>query len=410
MHRARIAIFRSDRRGFMTGCGFFLGRRLFRVSDAALFRHERRQRRDLAKQPGKRHRANATPECGHVRLQSNRKRSAAAKGATMNRRMRKAWICAGMAVFLASCTDRSSPVAPTTIAGPTPALTVPSLPTTVPGVLALSLPIDAGDFASGSFGITPFGTHGPDHAEDGHQGWDIEYRSDGIVRAAAPGPVQNVFQDPTVVGRFTVVIEHVVGDHHYRTLYTNIVTLSSDILIDEVVRAGQPLGTAGNAGVHFQVDDLEYYREMGNPNAVSPEPFLTAAAKSLFDGLFIRATFAAELVEPFATNPRALAFPASRTWTRAGGDGPAGIRFTRRSARSDVYDYALLAESLSPTETGTVVLNTTARPATIDLVSPVSRRLGVYDIVSNELRLSLASAGTARPADLSGATIYRTTR
>jgi len=47
----------------------------------------------------------------------------------------------------------------------------------------------------------------------------------------------------------------------------------------------------------------------------------------------------------FITNPRELTFPASRTWTRAGGDGPSRIRFTRRNARAAEYDYALLAES-----------------------------------------------------------------
>lgn len=325
--------------------------------------------------------------------------------------MKKAWICAGMALLVASCTDRSLPVAPTAIAGPTPSLSIPSLPTSIPGVLALSLPIDAGDSASSTFGISPFGVHDPDHASDGHAGWDIEYRSGSIVRAAAAGTVQNVFADATAGGRFTVAIEHLVGDHHYRTVYTNIVSLAADVAIAEVMRGGQAIGTAGSAGVHFQLDDFEYYREMGNPNAVSAEPFLTAAAKSLFDSLFTRATFAQELVEPFATNPRQVAFPLSRTWTRAGGDGPAGVRFTRRSARSADYDYALLAESGTAIETGTVVLNTTARPATtIDLVSSTSHRLGVYDIVSNEMRLSLSNAGAARPGDLSGASVYRTPR
>ena len=85
---------------------------------------------------------------------------------------------------------------------------------------------------------------------------------------------------------------------------------------------------------HFQLDDFEYSPREPNPNAVSPEPFLTPAAKSFFDALWSRAAFLQELVEPFATNPRDLSFPASRTWTRAGGDGPAGIRFTRHRARS----------------------------------------------------------------------------
>jgi len=318
---------------------------------------------------------------------------------------------AGIVLVLASCTDRRSPVAPSAIAGPTPVLSVPSLPTSVPGVLAISLPLDPGDAASAAFGVSPFGSHVVGHAEDGHAGFDIEYRAGGVVRAAAAGTIQSAFADAAAGGRVTVAIEHLVGDHHYRTIYANLVSLAADVAVAETVRAGQPLGIAGTGGIHFQLDDFEFYREMGNPNAVSPEPFLTAAAKSLFDSLFTRATFAEELVEPFATNPRQVAFPLSRTWTRAGGDGPAGVRFTRRSSRSADYEYALLAESGTAIETGTVVLNTTARPVTtIDFVSPVSRRLGVYDIVSNEMRLSLANPGASRPADLSSASVYRTAR
>lgn len=65
MHRARITVFLFDRRGFVTRRRFLFRRCLFRVGDAALFRYERRQRRDLADEPGKRHHANAPPDCGH---------------------------------------------------------------------------------------------------------------------------------------------------------------------------------------------------------------------------------------------------------------------------------------------------------------------------------------------------------
>lgn len=321
-------------------------------------------------------------------------------------RMRKSWIVAGIAVLLTSCTDRESPIAATAIAGPTPIVSTPPLPTTVPGVLALSLPIDPGDFANAAFGVAPFGYHGGVHAEDGHTGWDIEYRPGGIARAAAAGTVESVNQEPS--GRFTVQLEHAVGTHFYRTTYTNLATVAADVAEKEAVRAGQALGIPAGS-IHFQLDDFEYYREISSPNAVSPEPFLTPAAKSTFDSLWTRAIFAAEFVEPYVTNPRALAFPASRTWTRAGGDGPPGIRFARSSARATDYEYSLLAESGTVIESGTAILDLAARPLpTIDLVAPTSRRLGVYDILSNELRLSLPNAGEPRPTDLNGSSIYRT--
>ena len=336
--------------------------------------------------------------------------------------MRHAWFLLGLAL-LAACTDPKSPVSPTAIAGPTPPLAAPPLPTTVPGVLAVAMPIEPGDSATTAFGMTPFGYHSADYARDGHSGWDIEYRIGGIVRAAAAGTVDGVLPDPLAPGRFTVQIEHLVGAHFYRTIYTNLANVNTDIAPKEAVRTGQPLGTAGTistsgtagtliyAMTHFQLDDLEFHREGPDPKAVSPESFLTASARSLFDALWARAAFAEELVEPFATNPRTLTFPASRTWIRAGGDGPAGIRFTRNNARVAEYEYALLAESGTVIETGAVAINVTARPyPLIALTAATSVRLGLYDIVSNEMRLLLANPGLPRASDLNGASVYRTTQ
>ncbi|HEX8029446.1 MAG TPA: hypothetical protein VF491_13325 [Vicinamibacterales bacterium] len=215
----------------------------------------------------------------------------------------------------------------------------------------------------------------------------------------------------------------IVGTHHYRTTYANLASVSADVSMNAAVRAGQPLGapavittTIGNSAItyamtHFQLDDFEYYREISNPNAVSPEPFLIPEAKSLFDSLWAQASYVYELVESYPTNSRTLAFPASRRWTRAGGDGPAGIRFIRRDLRSPNYEYELLAESGTVIETGSVELGYADRPyAAINLVSPTSTRFGVYSIVSNEMRMSLAPPGSARPADLASASVYRTSR
>lgn len=339
--------------------------------------------------------------------------------------MRKVWVLAGFAVLAAACTDEKTPLAPTAIAAPTPPVAAPPLPTNVPGVLAVAMPIDLADTANTAFGIAPFGYHAAEHAGDGHPGWDIEYRIGGLVRAAAAGTIHSVIADPSTPGRFTIQIEHVVGEHFYRTVYTNIATLASTAIAESgLVNAGQVLGTAGliiatvgttpinYAMTHFQLDDLEFHREgLSNPKAVSPEPFLTAAGKTVFDALWARAAFGHELVEPFATNPRELSFPASRTWVRAGGDGVAGIRFTRPSARNVEYNYELLAESGTVIESGTVAVDVTARPyPLIALTSATAVRLGLYDVVSNEMRLSLANPGSPRAPDLSGASVYRTVR
>ena len=66
MHRARVAIFRSDGCRLVTGGLFGFRFDLRRVRFAAFARHERRQRRDLAEEPGERDHVNAPPDCGHV--------------------------------------------------------------------------------------------------------------------------------------------------------------------------------------------------------------------------------------------------------------------------------------------------------------------------------------------------------
>ena len=290
-------------------------------------------------------------------------------------------------------------------------------------MLGLALPVDQSDMASAAFGLGPYGYHGADHAADGHTGWDVEYRIGGIVRAAAAGVVQSVSPDPEAAGRTTVQLDHLVGAHSYRTVYTNIATVSPEVIRGAATRAGQPLGVAGivtqtigsipttYAMTHFQVDDFEYYREIPSPNAVSAEPFLTGEARALFDRIWSTAAFSAELVEPYASNPRDARFPASRTWMRVGGTGPAGVRFSRADARNPNYEYAILTESGVAIEVGTVTLGLITRPfPSIDLVSATGRRLGRYDIVSDVMRLSLANPGAPRPIDLNAASTYRTPR
>ena len=320
--------------------------------------------------------------------------------------------------LVTGCNFGKSPTAATPIAAPSPPLVPPPLPTTVPGVLSVAMPIDSLDVANNAFGLIPFGYHGGGHTEDGHAGWDIEYRIGTPVRAAATGTVISVEPDLISLGRTAVVIEHVVGSHFYRTHYTNLAAVTNEVAVDASIVAGQPIGTAGTitatlggapvtyAMTHFQLDDLEFHREIVHPKAVSPEPFLSAAGKSLFDRIWNSAMYFQELVEPFASNPRELPVTV-RTWTRAGGNGPAGIRFTRRG---NTYTYELLAESGTVIEVGDLALGLSVRPATIDLISPTATRLGVYDLVSNEMRLAVASPGVARPADLSAASIYRTPR
>lgn len=317
---------------------------------------------------------------------------------------------------VSSCNLDQLPTASTPIAGATPPLTTPPLPTAVPGVLSISMPIDSVDAANTAFGMLPFGYHGGGHTEDGHAGWDIEGRIGAPVRAAAAGTVISIEPDLISLGRTTVTLEHLVGDHFYRTHYGNLSSLATGLDVEDLVAAGQPLGTAGTvtaafltasvtyAMTHFQLDDLEFHREIANPKAVSPEPFLNAAGKTLFERIWTNAIYFEELVEPFATNPRETPV-TQRTWMKAGGNGPAGIRFIRFGT---AYAYELLAESGTVVEVGSAsIRRPPVGPAAITLASSTATRLGVYDILSNEMRMSLANPGEPAPADLSAASIYR---
>ena len=294
------------------------------------------------------------------------------------------------------------------------------------GVFLLGIQVAQQGFAPfqfGAFGLLPFGYHGADHAGAGHSGWDIEYRVGAQVRAAADGVVQSIEPDIIVLGRSRVTIEHALGAHIYRTVYANLSSVRDEIILEGRVVRGQPIGLAGTvtatiggtpvtyAMSHFQVDDFETHREGLDPKAVTPEPFLNAEGRAIFDRIWPRSVFAQELTEPFISMSRDRRFPITRTWRLESGDGPAGLSFTRTSAVGGDHDYLVLTQSGTAIESGAVTLRVLARPfPTIDLVTPTGPRLGSYDIVGDRMRLALGSPGAPRPADLGAAGVYRTTR
>ena len=320
-----------------------------------------------------------------------------------------------------------SPTTPSAVVFPglppgnnSPATVVPPAPGTV---LSIAMPIDGADIATNAFGLLPFGYHGADHAGPGHSGWDIEYRLGAPVRAAAAGVVQSIEPDLIVLGRIRVTIEHALGAHIYRTVYANLASIRDEVVLGGVVTRGQPIGVAGTvtatigatpityAMSHFQVDDFETHREGLDPKAVSPEPFLNADGRAIFDRIWPRSVFAQELTEPFISMSRDQRFPITRTWRLESGDGPAGLSFTRTTGVGADHQYLVLTQSGTAIESGTVTLRVVARPfPTIDLVTPTGPRLGLYDIVGDQMRLALGSPGAPRPVDLGAAGVYRTTR
>lgn len=337
-------------------------------------------------------------------------------------------VVALLSLLIAACNSGGgSPTTPSDVVFPglapgntSPVTVVPPPPGTV---LSIAMPIDGADIVTSAFGLLPFGYHGADHAGAGHSGWDIEYRQGAQVRAAAEGVVQSIEPDSIVLGRSRVTIEHALGAHIYRTVYANLSSVREEIVLQAAVARGQIIGQAGTvtaaiggtpvtyAMSHFQVDDFETHREGLDPKAVSPEPFLNAEGRAVFDRIWPRSTFAQELTEPFISMSRDQRFPLTRTWRLESGDGPAGLSFTRTSEVGADHQYLLLTQSGTAIESGAVALRVLVRPfPTIDLVTPTGTRLGLYEIVGDRMRLALGSPGAPRPADLGAASVYRTAR
>jgi murein DD-endopeptidase MepM/ murein hydrolase activator NlpD len=307
---------------------------------------------------------------------------------------------------------------------PAPQQTPSPQPTPSPPAqpFAVDLPVAAGDTASNAYGIWPFGVHGSSHAADGHPGFDVEFRPGAQVLAAADGTVLNVAADSQSAGRVTIRLDHAAGSQHYATDYTNVSNVAPNISPGAMVRRGQPLGTAGTqtqfigttqvtwAMTHFQVNDFSRNEGLTNPNAVSPEVFLSAFGRSVFEAMWRDAAYQTQVCEPFATNSRLAVFPLSRTWTQQSGSLAARIDVRCMSENSFDYEYTFRAADGSAIESGTMRVDATVTPLpTID-TRPASgaARLGVYDIVSGTMQLNLGAAGAARPSSLSGAAVYTT--
>ena len=146
-------------------------------------------------------------------------------------------VLAAAVLTAAACNFDKLPTAGTPIAAPSPPFPTPPLPTTVPGVLSLGMPIDGAEPRVAAFGMLPFGYHGGGHTDDGHAGWDIEYRLGASVRAAAGGTVFSVDPDPNTQDASSSCSNMSSATHFYRTHYANLGDVNSEIVVDEFVLA-----------------------------------------------------------------------------------------------------------------------------------------------------------------------------
>jgi len=326
-------------------------------------------------------------------------------------------------VLLASGCGRSSSTLPA--GGATPTSATPPGPTVSGADFTIRMPIEIGDAANNAYGLWPYGVHGGGHAADGHPGWDIEYRPGATAVAAAAGTVQSVVA-ATTPGAVGVQLTHAAGGRTCRTVYQNIGTLAPGIVVGAGVSAGQAIGIPvtqtlmiGSASVtfamiHFQVDDFSAAPGgLTNPNAVGPDAVLDAGGRAVFDLIWNGSVYNQELCEPFPSNPRGAAFPLTRTWTRQSGAGAARIEFTRLDVNTNRYLYSLFDDRGVQTDSGTIELSTSGRPPSVMTLQPAgggARRMGLFDIQGETMRLAVGAPGGSAPGSLVGAAVYHTPR
>lgn len=317
------------------------------------------------------------------------------------------WVLVTMMVAGCGSASPSGPSAVGGISNP-PASSVP---------FTIDLPIAPGDSRFAAYGIWPFGVHGGGHGADGHPGFDFEYRPGANVLASADGTLESRLPDATP-GRISLQLRHIRAAGPYLTTYSNLEQVPAGLTVGTPVTSGQVIGVAGSlpvdgvaqlAFIHFGIADPTY-REPGTGLAIaSPANYVTGDARARLDEIWRQSAYRAEWCEPFLTNDRANRFPMSRTWTLATGPSPARIVVR---CPTDVADpeYSLIATDGSTSETGTLLVNYSARPQTSAEFRPArgAARLAVYDIVSDTLRLALGTPGGQRPASLADASTYTT--
>ena len=288
-----------------------------------------------------------------------------------------------------------------------------------PPSIALSLPIAPGDSTSVGYGIWPFGVHGGGHSLDGHPGFDFEYRLGAPVYAVVDATVSNRLPDSNAPGqRETIQLRYPGVPVDYFIDYTNLMNVPASIQAGARVTRGQVVGTAGpmglgagpfNAGmIHFGLSDPNAFEQNIAPHSVSPDAYMTPEARAQLEAIWQTAAYVIEWCEPFLNNSRAHGFPMSRTWMIASGPAPSRI-VAGCPTEFGATEYSFIGPDGATMETGAMVVGWAARPTTIDFVAASgSRRLGLYDIVGDTMRLVLGAPGASRPVSFSGASVYST--
>jgi len=263
--------------------------------------------------------------------------------------------------------------------------------------------------------------HGSSHLLDGHPGFDFEYRTGSAVLAPTDALVSGRMPDSNAPGEREVLqLSYPGSPMDYLIDITNVMNVPASVQKGARVTRGQVIGTAGPIGfasnpasfgssmIHFGLSDPNSNEPNIAPHSVSPDKFMSAGARAELDVLWQRAAYVSEWCEPFLDNNRAALFPKSRTWTLTSGSTAARI-VAGCPTEAGATEYSFIGADGATSETGAMLVAWAARPTTVDFTSAAGvRRLGLFDIVSDTLRLVLAAPGAGRPTSLAGASVYTT--
>lgn len=263
--------------------------------------------------------------------------------------------------------------------------------------------------------------HGSSHLLDGHPGFDFEFRPGAPVYAPTDAMVSGRMPDGNAPGEREVLqLSYPGSPSDYLIDITNLMNVPASLQKGLRVSRGQVIGTAGPIGfgsnpssftpsmIHFGVSDPNTNEPNIAPHSVSPDKFMSAEARAQLAAIWQNAAYVSEWCEPFLDNDRQALFPKSRTWTLTSGSTPARVV---AGCTSDGFatQYSFVDGNGATLETGSMTVGWSARPTTVDFTSSTgTRRLGLYDIVSETMRLSLGAPGAGRPASLAGASTYST--
>jgi hypothetical protein len=265
----------------------------------------------------------------------------------------------------------------------------------------IGLPIKLEDSEDRAMGLLPFGIHIADHGIDGHPGWDLEYKLDAPILAAADGQVSHINKSSDY-NDYNLRIDHRFGNENFATDYVHVGTLAPEITKGAKIKKGQVIGKPAiqtrrlgkneitYSIIHFQLNDFSKNEGLTNPNAVNPGDYLDQEGEKNFNAIWKNADYSVEIFEPFSNNPRDIKFPQITRWQLKSGDVQY-LEFRRNDAKNPVWEYTFLGSDGTTKEQGSIMVNTEPQVGLLVEFTPQNgtKKTGQIEIFDDTMNLEL---------------------